>query len=1196
VLAFSSCLLLQAQEFRGTVIGHITDSTGAAIAGATITAVGPQQPLTVTSNQSGDYIIPFVTPATYTLTAEQTGFKKEVRADIPVDISSRVKVDFVLQVGSKSESITVEAGGAVQLDTESASGGTVMDPELTQGLPNSGRMVYNLIGLTAGAQFTQTQFGANGFSGTRAWDENNAYSLNGVNGNMNNFTLNGAPISTPNGGGNGTWNISPSIDAIEEFKVVMNNYDAQYGRYAGGTVNTLLKSGTRTYHGSASDNWRNTIFDANVYDRNQIGLNRLAHNEHQFDVTFGGEVIPHHDKLFFFFSYQGYRQVQPAGVITSVPTADMQPGSGPNGGVDLTGILTFRNEIGPNAPVPNRKIGIYSPNLPLTCIDGTDAACNKWERQPYADNVIPASDITAFASKALALYPKPNVPGATYQNNYSFSGDSTHKYNMPIASVDYNFTPDTKIKFTFAWWSGLEYRNGSGFPGPAANGNINNYRSDVAPVVDLTHNFGPKLFGDLRLGYNRTWDLGPNGALSAGLAKLTPGDLGLSMPSTGTTTRNLAPQIKLDNYNQLIGNTGDPSMFETYDLGPSLTHVIGRHNLHYGVEYMLFHIANSGVGNASGNFNFGTGYTWENPAHGNSTGSDIADLLLGYPDGGSVETKYNTYKSYNYYAGFFQDDWKMTHRLAFNLGLRWDTETSPIDRNNYLMAGLCLTCVNSISKGVTMPGTLPNGASTVTTINGVAEFSSSKLTPYANTWGALQPKFGFTYAITPKLVARGGYGLQSGEGIELGGASAWDQTTNYNAQINTAIWQPSQAFNSGSPYPNGLTKVLGNSQGDQTLLGEGIGIDQRDRKLMHTHQYSLNLQAQLPYGIIGEVGYVGVYTTNMRASRQYNGLSDADVAKEQELGNSYLDQAVPNPFYGVLPNTTSMGANPTIAAKLLMVPYPEFNGNVYIYTHANGWNDYDSMVAKAEKRMSNGGSLSRGLSFLTSFTWAKQWNAQGFLNNSGAWKVDADKPYRQVDVGGNAPTWQLSFSGLYGMPVGKGGTILSTAHGVVGELVNDWQLGWVFQNRSGLGTSFPNGQPFTCGTYNPKPAHKSYSDWVNNTQTSCWQNAPTYWITPYGTNNFKVRSQYAQQTALSMQKKFALKDELNLMFKAEAFNVTNTVQFGGPDTGSNPMNGLSRNTSVADPNQPGAWSGYGTVGSQQQNFPRMMQFTLKLEF
>jgi hypothetical protein len=333
----------------------------------------------------------------------------------------------------------------------------------------------------------------------------------------------------------------------------------------------------------------------------------------------------------------------------------------------------------------------------------------------------------------------------------------------------------------------------------------------------------------------------------------------------------------------------------------------------------------------------------------------------------------------------------------------------------------------------------------------------------------------------------------------------------------------------------------------------------------------------------------------MRASRQYNGLSDADVAKTLSVGNNYLDQQVTNPFYGVLPKTTSMGANPTIAAKLLMVPYPEFNGSVYIYTHANGWNDYDSMVAKAEKRMSNGGSLSRGLSFLTSFTWAKQFNAQGFLNNSGAWKVDADKPYRQLDGGGNAPTWQLSFSGLYGLPVGKGGTVLSGAHGVVGEVVNDWQLGWVFQNRAGTSTSFPNGQPFNCGTYNPRPSHRSWASYMNNSQTSCWGNSPEYWVVPYGTVNTAVRNPWAQQTDLSMQKKFALKNELNLLFKAEAFNVTNTAIFGGPDTGS-PQNAIRRVASVADPNQPGAWAGYGTVGSSQQNFPRMMQFTLKLQF
>jgi len=791
------------------------------------------------------------------------------------------------------------------------------------------------------------------------------------------------------------------------------------------------------------------------------------------------------------------------------------------------------------------------------------------------------------------LFPKPNLPG--YANNYAYSGDSTHNYNMHIGSVDYNVTNDTKAKFTVAWWSGLEYRNGSGFPGPAANGNINNYRSDLVPVVDVTHNFSPKLFGDLRMAFNRTWDLGPSGAVAAGLAKLTPADVGLTMPSAGTTKRNFSPTFSIENYNQLVGNTADPSMFETYDFASSLTHVIGHHNLHYGVEYMLFHIANSGVGNANGSFNFGTGYTWENPNHGNNTGNSIADTLLGYPDGGSVEVKYLTYKSYKYYAGFLQDDWKMTPRLAFNLGLRWDTETSPTDRNNYLMAGICLTCTNSLSSKITYPGVLPNGASMVSSIKGVAQFESGKLTPYANTWGALQPKFGFSYALTPKILLRGGYGFQAGEGIELGGASAWDQTTGYNAQINSDTWQPSQNFNSGKPFPDGLTPVLGTSQGDQTLVGEGVGIDQRDHKLMHTHQYSLGFQAQLPLGIISELAYVGVYTTNMRASRQHNGLSDADVANTLQIGPNYLDQQVNNPFYGVLPNTVSMGRNPTIAAKLLMVPYPEFNGSVYIYTDANGWNDYDSMIAKAGKRMSNGGSLSRGLSFLGSFTWAKQFNAQGFLNNSGAWKVDADKPYRQVDGGGNAPTWQLSFSGLYGLPVGKGGTVLSDAHGLLGEVVNDWQLGWVFQNRAGTSTSYPNGQPFNCGKYDPKPAHKSWSTYMNNSQTSCWANAPEYWVVPYGTTNTRVRNPWAQQSALSMVKKFALKDRLDLQFKAEAFNVTNTAIFGGPDTGS-PQNALSRVQSVADPKQPGAWTGYGTVGSSQQNFPRQMQFTLKVEF
>lgn len=1198
ILLLAMCALvpvgiLHAQEFRGTIVGQVTDKTGAVIPGATVTAVGPQQSYTATTNQSGDFVIPFVQPATYTVSAEQKGFKRQIRNGIIVDINARINLNLSLEVGTSTETVVIQAEAGSRLDTESGSGGTVMDPQKIQSLPNSGRLVYNLLGLSPGTQFTQTQFGSHGFSGTRAWDENNAYSFNGVDGNQNLFSLNGAPVSTPNGGGNGTWNIAPSIDAIEEFKVMTNTYDAQYGRYAGGTVNTLLKSGTRQYHGSLSDNWRNSVFDANTYDRNQTNQKRLFHNEHQYDITFGGEAIPHRDKLFFFFSYEGYRQVQPAGVLTSVPTADMLPGSGPNGGVDLTNYLTAIGVIGPQSR-DQRTIGIYSPNQPLTCIDGTPTACKKWERQPYANNIIPASEITPIAAKIMALYPKPNLPG--YKNNYTYGGRSTHDYDQPIIRVDYNISNDTKMNATVAWWHGLEYRNGSGFPGPAANGNINSYRSDIAPVIDITHTFSPNLFGDLRIAFNRSYDLGPDGAISAGLAKLTANDLGLNMPAVPTTNRQWAPQINVEGYNQLIGNKGDPAMMEQYDFSPSITQVIGRHNLHYGVEFELFHVANSGIGQPNGVFQFGTGYTWENPNFSNSTGNAIADLLLGYPDSGSAQIKYNTYKAYKYYAGYVQDDWKITHKLALNLGLRWDTETSPIDRHNRLMAGICLTCVNSLSDKVTMPGTLPNGASTVTQILGVGRFASNSLTPYENTWGALQPKFGFAYAVNNKLVVRGGYGLQAGEGIELGGASAWDQTTNYNAQINSSTWEPSQSFKSGTPFPNGLTPVLGTSQGDQVLVGNGVWIDQRDRKLYHTQQFSLGVQGELPQGIIGSVEYIGTYASNLRTSRQYDGLSDVDVAKGLADPN-YLDQQVANPFYGVLPNTVDMGRNPTVAAKHLMIPYPQFNGQVFIWTHADGSTDYNSMVAKAEKRMTNGGMLSRGLSFLSSFTWAKLMKATDYLNNGaddGMWKVDRHAS-THVDSGGNAPLWQFSFSGLYGIPVGRGGLALTNAHGVLGQIVNDWQLDWIFQNRSGWGVAFPNDRPYNCGAYNVASKHKNWGSWVNNSDPNCWSPKPEYFVKTYFGDTLKVKQPWAQQTQLGLEKKFQLKDQLNMLFKAEVFNVTNTPIFGGPDMGS-PENPITRVTSVSDPSQPGAWSGYGTIGSSQYNFPRMMQFTLKILF
>jgi hypothetical protein len=1172
LLLFFMSVSVSAQDFRGVLYGQVKDSSGALIFNATVTAQGPSQTYTGASGRNGAFTIPFVQPGRYNVSVEAQGFKTEVQNNVFVDISQKSNLNFVLRVGASSETVTVQAD-IVGLNAGDASGGTVIDPEKVQNLPLNGRQVYMLLALTPGVKFTTTEFGAGGgHSGTRGWDETNAYSISGQQGVYNQFLLGGAPISQQNGGGAGTWNISPSIDAIEQVKVMTATYDAQYGRTGGGAINIVLKSGTPHFHGTLFDFWRNSVLDANVYQANQIGSPRPYHNQHQYGGTVGGPFLK--KNAYFFFSFEGWREVLPAAVLTSVPAADLYPDA--SGNVNLTNYLAGVS-----------KTGIYDP-LTTTC--SASGACT---RAQFPNNTIPANRISPIGLKILKLFPAPNRAG--YQNNYVFNGKDRYSYNMPIARVDYNFSDRTRLYGEFAWWSGLEYRNNSGLSGPAVTGNINNYRSSLTQVLDLTHTFTPTLVSDVRVSFNRAWNRNPNGAVSAGLAAFSAADLGLTMPQIPTTTRQWAPQIALgDGFPGVIGNTGDPSIFETYDLGPSLTQTIKGHNLHYGGEVSLYHDVSRGVGQPNGNFSFGTGFTQQNPFRGQQDGSVIASLLLGYPNGGSVQDTLPPYESYKYYAAFVQDDWKVRSNLTLNIGLRWDTETSPVERHNHLLAGVCLTCVNPLSTQITYPagGTLPNGAPLANPLLGAVQFSSGSLTAYENTLGVFQPKFGFSYAVNRNVLLRGGWALGKAIGMELGGANAWNLTTGYNSSPDGGL-HPAPDFRNGTPFPNGFTPVQGDSLGAATLVGNGLSIDQRGRKIPLVQQYTFGFQAALPGQVTAELGYLGSRTVNLRAPRQLNGLSAGDFQRGHDDPN-YLNQQVTNPVYGVLPKTVSLGQNPTVQAKTLMVPYPIYNGSVYVYTDPRGYSNYNSMIAKLEKRLSGGGALSKGLSFLTSFTWSKVMDGTGYLNNSGAGLVDATPSYV---VDGTDRPWVLAFSGLYGLPIGRGGLIAKDAHGLLGTALNDWQLNWIFTNNSGTPVGYPNGDIYSCGAYNAVSNHKTWSSYINNSQAavSCFSKFPQYTAVTMLPRTSAVRNPWAQQTQLGLQKKFPIKDNMKLQFKVEAFNATNTPIFGGPNTG-NPEGALVRNQSVADASQPGAWSGYGTISSTQQNFPRQLQLSLKLAF
>ncbi len=505
--------------------GRSLTGRGAAIPGAKITAKGPQQTYTAVSRGDGDFTLSFVELGIYSVRAEAANFGTETQNGIHIDVAAKVNLIFHLKVGAVSDTVSVAANSA-ELNTADASGGTIMDPEKIQSLPLNGRQVYQLLPLTPGVKQN-----TGGFSGTRAWDETNNIYINGQSGNYNQFTLNGAPVSQQGGGGAGTWNISPSVDAVEEFKVMTNTYDASYGREAGGTVNTVLKSGTDQFHGTLYDFWRNSVLDSNSYSARQQDSPKPPHNEHQFGGTVGGPVLK--GRTFFFFSYEGYRQTEPGTTTTGTLTPDMLPQA--DGSVNLSGYLSGVGET-----------NIYDPLTTHCAVQGQNP-CQQYVRDQFPNNTIPANRVSAIGLAFAKLYPAPNRPG--YTNNYVMVNPQKHTYNMPIARVDQVFTDKTRMYAMFAWWAGHEVSNGSGLPYPIAQGDINNYRSSLTQILDLTHTFTPSLMTDVRLSFNRAWNVSPDGAAAAGLApsSFTAKSLGLNMPAIPTTTLDLPPEINIYN-------------------------------------------------------------------------------------------------------------------------------------------------------------------------------------------------------------------------------------------------------------------------------------------------------------------------------------------------------------------------------------------------------------------------------------------------------------------------------------------------------------------------------------------------------------------------------------------------------------------------------------------------------------------------
>ena len=1177
---------MTAQEFRATITGQVTDPSGATVSNAQVEAVNraTQQAYSTKTTVKGDYFIPYVLPGMYTVNVTASGFKTQVQDNVALQAGQSRGLNFALQLGTTTE--TVEVTGAPPLiETANGSGGTVLTQRELENVPLNGRQVYTLLGTTPGSQFLQNQFGAQGYSGTRAWDVSNNYTLGGGVQGYQQFTLDGTNITLQNNGNQGTWQIAPNVDALQEVNVMTTTYDARFGRTGGGTVNMVTKSGTNGFHGDVYEYFENGDLNANNFENNLNGIPRQNLHQNQFGGTFGGPLKK--NKIFFFGSYEEYLEHIPFTTVTSVPPAYLRPSTSNGGSVNFTQSgYTIYDPLTTVCTAPGGSIG----NCPG----------NAYARTEFPNDTLPGNRISSSGAALLNLFPLPNTASGGLQNNFTANVPDQYKYWQPMVRLDYDTGDKTRWYSTFAFQHGTEFRNVSGFAPPAENGNINTLRQVLVASQDMTHIFTPSLLADFKLSFTRFIDSFPNGDLSA---TNTPSSIGLNMPTVPTTTNKLLPEIYTNMYPQIVGNGVNNDTYNTVSFDNDWTKTLSNHTIHFGGELQELQYANPGsVGHPNGQFNFGTQFTQFNPLQRNTLsgindGMGVADLLLGYPDSGHVDYNDTLFEGYPAWALYVQDDWKITKKLTLNIGLRYDVQLGLRERYNRLNRGLCFTCVNPISSDPAYQANLAadgpalaaagiNPAS-LSTVFGGLEFPGTKGNShdaYDTDWSNLQPRFGFAYALNPKTVIRGGYGIFYTVGLEGGSNDGYSIATPYTSSTNGNV-TPTNYFASGNPYPNGVQAPVGSSLGLLTALGNGASVDFPGRRIPRSQEFSFGFQRELPGQMVLDARYSGNYTDRLRVFVWDNGTLNYSQLQQGIANPTLFNQQVPNPYYGVpeIPASSTCGSNKTVSRLTLLLPLSQYCGLIGQYNDPLGKQNYNGLEVKLNKR------FSQGVAFQVSYTYSKTIQQTGYQNG---WPYQ--DPELKKQIAGSDRTHVFSATGEIAMPFGKGSKfIASNASGVLGQIINGWSLNFIVSAQTGQPVGLNTGYYYNCNHSYTPDGGPTFSNYIYNNYSSgsslgCWSTIPQYGLSNLPNQIATLRQPGIVNADVAVHKDFAFTESLKLQFRAEALNLTNTVLFPGPD--NNPGDGAPKLQAN------GTYSGFGTVNLYQQNFPRIVQLSLKFFF
>ncbi len=1097
-----------AQEFRASVSGQVTDSTGAIVPGAdvTITSVERNTSFHTLSNPAGRYIVEFLLPGHYTLAVEKSGFKKFVRSGLNLEAADHVALNVALEVGAATQSVTV-TGESPLLETETASRTGTIENRIIENVPTNGRNLFTLQYTEPGVIKQSTYWGS---MELWAYSDVNGVSINGGRSGENETLVDGLADTN----GNRSVSLMPTLSSAQEVAVQSNIYDAQYGRFGGGVTSISVKSGTNTVHGEVHEFLKNIRLDATEWVLNAQGTPRTRFQNNTFGTEVDGPVyipklIDGRNRIFFMFSYEGAREHLQSFATRTLPTAAMRQG-------DFSQL--FNNQ--------GQQVIIYDPTT----------------HAPFAGNMIPTARINPIAAKLSAYYPQPTGPGVGKAGltNYAVLEPQVQEYTAVLGKMDFRVSPKSNISFHYGqtpWDKTPSILWGNNVAEPAALAN----RSPRNWGADWTYTISPSVLFNLRAGLSRY----ENFSGSQYGAGFDPVQLGFPSSLVSQFTTLQFPRFNLGTYSELGGTAvKNYETDDTWSLQPNMSWFHGRQNIKFGAEVRLYNQNFLQPGAADGNYTFGKTWTQANPLRADATsGNEYATFLLGLPTSGSVDRNIDASYRNMYYAAFVQDDWKIRPNLTLNLGMRWDYEAPRTERYNRMIRGFAFGQASPIANQA--PGLNLTGGLLFAGSSGDSRFAFDPDRKH------FEPRAGFAWSFAPKWVMRGGYGLSYLGQNANGATTGFSQTTSLVASTdggNNPAVNLSDPFPS-SLFPTGLLQPIGSSKGLATNLGQSISAQYLDRPLPYSHQYSYGFQHELRGGWLVDASYSGNQTRRLPVTLGLNFIP-TDILNSMPVSArvAYFTAAVANPLAGLLPSSGINGA--TVPRQQLLYAYPQYTG-VSISNVPIGSARYDSFQSKVTHRFAHGLSTQASFTISKNLEQVSTLNAQD-VNLSNLRDTHLEKRLTQYD----APR-AVAIVTSYQIPFGKGMHFGRSMNPVVNAIIGNWNLNAQWTAHSGYPFAFPNAAPLEAQSANLQDSGRnalaqkagrsqfdpSYDVYFNTALFPTQAQAPDT-LRNFPTMFPDVRSKILNVWDMSVSKEIPIKERLRWQIRGDFHNAFNHPWFG----------------------------------------------------